>query len=160
MVEVRLSDAILLGSRVIPSQPITMGYSGGPGCALGMACAATGLDVGCNARESDLLKDRFPVLDTEIWLPCGCSDRNFKVFGVIGHIFDFHVMDKHNWTIEQLVDWVRTIEDTYIGTPKREIYVEPLELPEPLRVDRPAEEPLPSRVERPEEVPEKVGVRG
>ena len=41
-----------------------------------------------------------------------------------------------------------------VGTPQREIYVEPLQLPEPLR---PSREPMP--VEEPATTPEKVPER-
>ena len=38
-----------------------------------------------------------------------------RIKDIIAHIFDFHVMKKKNWTLEQLAAWVQTWE------PKEEI---------------------------------------
>jgi hypothetical protein len=33
-----------------------------------------------------------------------------RIKDIIAHLFDFHIMDKRNWTLEQLVAWVETVE--------------------------------------------------
>jgi hypothetical protein len=33
-----------------------------------------------------------------------------RIKDIIAHLFDFHVMDKRNWTLERLIAWVETVE--------------------------------------------------
>jgi hypothetical protein len=33
-----------------------------------------------------------------------------RIKEIIAHLFDYHIMDKGNWTLEQLVAWVETVE--------------------------------------------------
>jgi len=33
-----------------------------------------------------------------------------RIKDIIAHLFDYHIMDKKNWTLEQLVAWVETVE--------------------------------------------------
>jgi hypothetical protein len=33
-----------------------------------------------------------------------------RVKDIIAHIFDHHIMEKKNWTLDQLVEWVKTVE--------------------------------------------------
>lgn len=104
-----------------------MSDDGLAGCALGMA----GMVAGC---ETSRLKIAFyqsgdhipmypayeeicrvwPWLDgKKVTIPCdceyaGCSRHTGMV---IAHLFDKHVMSTHkHWTLEQLIDWVRSVE--------------------------------------------------
>jgi hypothetical protein len=33
-----------------------------------------------------------------------------RIKDIIAHLFDYHIMDKRNWTLEDLVAWVETVE--------------------------------------------------
>jgi hypothetical protein len=46
-------------------------------------------------------------------LPCGClhkDDFADGANGTIAHLFDRHVFEKCDWTLDQLIDWVRSVE--------------------------------------------------
>jgi len=119
----KLSEAILLGSTVMAPRAGGQHFSETQeGCALGMAAVARG----CTFRPV-----RGPVDDRErrtlgvegVWgnwvleqvdRPCNCwriwIRRRMRIKEVIAHLFDYHVMDKKNWTLEQLAAWVETVE--------------------------------------------------
>lgn len=116
----RLSEAILLGSTSVKSTPGTLleTYPDGGtyGCALGMACFAESVAV-----PFDSWTGLGPVYENWRWLydrhqiPCGCTrfgGEDMPAAVVIAHMFDYHVSGKlaPNWTLEQLVDWVRSVE--------------------------------------------------
>jgi hypothetical protein len=119
----KLSEAILLGSTILAPQAGRQ-YSSETksGCALGMAAVATG----CTFRPTTRV---FPEYDrrtlgvegvwgswmlTRMSRPCHCwrllVPREMRIKDIIAHIFDYHVMVKRNWTLEQLVEWVKTVE--------------------------------------------------
>jgi hypothetical protein len=117
--QMRISEAILLGSTYINPVPYTTDNNGGGGCALGMAIIATG---SMNLAE-------FPWLREPCKAPCGCDSIRYPANDpagrhtypitcyaeAIAHLFNEHVMEhectgKAAWTLEQLVDWVRTVE--------------------------------------------------
>jgi len=119
----KLSEAILLGSTVMAPRAGGQHFSETQeGCALGMAAVARG----CTFRTV-----RGPVDDRErrtlgvegVWgnwvleqveRPCDCwriwIRRKMRIKDVNAHLFDYHVMDKRNWTLEQLAAWVETVE--------------------------------------------------
>src|SRR5207248_7167494 len=58
-------------------------------------------------------------------LPCGCEkgtmimgsgcggtfySGSMVVVNAIVHLFNYHVMTKKDWTMDQLIDWVRSVE--------------------------------------------------
>ena len=119
----KLSEAILLGSTVVAPR------AGGQhfqemqqGCALGMAAVARGCTFRTVMRPIDDPERR--TLGVEgVWgtwvllpveRPCECwriwIRRRMRIKDVIAHLFDYHVMDKKNWTLGQLVAWVETVE--------------------------------------------------
>jgi hypothetical protein len=36
--------------------------------------------------------------------------RKMRIKDIIAHLFDYHIMGKENWTLEQLVTWVERVE--------------------------------------------------
>ena len=45
--------------------------------------------------------------------PCECQPelpREMRIKDVIAHLFDVHVMEKKNWTLADLVEWVQRWE--------------------------------------------------
>jgi hypothetical protein len=118
----RLSDAILLGSTVVtPRAGRLISSSTKEGCALGMA--AVGLGCGFKAAsEERAARDRRTANIEDVfgtWLgrvvmrTCECGPqlpREMRVKDVIAHVFDVHVMGKKDWTLAQLVEWVKRWE--------------------------------------------------
>jgi hypothetical protein len=118
----KLSEAILLGSTVLAPKAGEQYFSETKaGCALGMAAVAKG----CTFRPTTQFNqhDRRTLGTEGIWgnwvlalvnRPCGCwrlvAPRRMRIKDIIAHLFDYHVMVKKNWTLEQLVEWVKTVE--------------------------------------------------
>jgi hypothetical protein len=118
----KLSEAILLGSTVLAPKAGGQIFSESQaGCALGMAAVARG----CTFRPVTQFdrKDRRTLGTEGVWgswvltpvpRPCQCwrflLPREMRIKDIIAHLFDHHVMRKKNWTMEQLVEWVRTVE--------------------------------------------------
>jgi hypothetical protein len=111
----RLSDAIALGRTLaLPWEPGNRG--GGRMCALMLAgLAASGNS--CDWRTN--LPFMVESFDGEhpITVPCGCTrgewlDSSDLRFGhrAIMHMFNHHVSTVGDWTLDQLIDWVRSIE--------------------------------------------------
>jgi hypothetical protein len=49
-----------------------------------------------------------------------------RIKDVITHIFDYHVMAQKDWTLEQLVMWVKQVEDDFDPPPaSRSIFDDP-----------------------------------
>jgi hypothetical protein len=109
----RLSEAIATG-RVTIEKWIAGEIEG---CALGMAANGAGIEINYAVVER-----QWPWLK---WVhPGGCpawpcaenGEYNREDYlNLIGHIFDEHVlMDEHPtnqpWTLDQLIDWVRSVE--------------------------------------------------
>jgi hypothetical protein len=119
----KLSEAILLGSTVLAPR------AGGQhfpetrqGCALGMAAVARGCTFRSVTRPVDD-PDRRTLGVEGVWgdwvlrvveRPCECwriwMRRKMRIKDIIAHLFDYHIMDKRNWTLEQLVAWVEKVE--------------------------------------------------
>lgn len=126
----RLSDAILLGSTILtPCAGRMYSAETQSGCALGMAAIARG----CTFRR---VFGRFDDRDRRTrgvenvfgyWLlynisrPCNCASlwvpRKMRIKDVITHIFDYHVMEQKDWTLERLVRWVKRVEDDFDPPP-------------------------------------------
>ena len=119
----RLSEAILLGSTVLAPKAGGQHFSETQqGCALGMAAVARGCTFRTVIRPVDDIERR--TLGVEgVWgdwvleqveRPCDCwriwIRRRMRIKDIIAHIFDYHIMVKRNWTLEQLVAWVETVE--------------------------------------------------
>jgi len=119
----KLSEAILLGSTVLAPKAGRQHYSElNAGCALGMAAVA----AGCTFRpvtEPFARKDKRTLGAEGVWgnwlltvvsRPCACwrirVPRKMRIKDVVAHLFDHHVMARQDWTLEQLVAWVETVE--------------------------------------------------
>ncbi len=133
---VKLSEAILLGSTVLaPKAGGQVFGENQAGCALGMAAVAKG----CSFRSVTEFdpKERRTLGTEDVWghwvltpvaRPCQCwrilLPRQMRIKDIIAHLFDHHVMRRKNWTLEQLVEWVKTVEPdygspTYVSRPAR-----------------------------------------
>ena len=118
----KLSEAILLGSTVVSPRAGGLRYSRtNEGCALGMAAIAVGCTFTKALRQipvKDLrtgnTEDVFgPWMLRVIMRPCECDatvPREMRIKDVIAHLFDVHVMEKNNWTLAQLSEWVERWE--------------------------------------------------
>ncbi len=125
----KLSEAILLGSTMIAAKEGGQYFSETKsGCALGMAAVARGCTfsrgTGAKKRVAPVNWNERRTLGTEgVWgqwvlqvvaRPCDCwilrAPRKMRIKDVVAHLFDFHVMKKKNWTLDQLAGWVQTWE--------------------------------------------------
>jgi hypothetical protein len=83
-----------------------------------MAFAAAGMEFLRDPKSSP--SSRF----LELWpktavkyvlVPCKCNLDRWGIQGVIQHLFDHHVYrefgTKSVWTLDQLIDWVRSVEE-------------------------------------------------
>lgn len=117
----RLSDAIALGRTLIKSQPGTVwDERDASGCAWGMAFAATGNHY-CDNIGLKLLGWHWSRMKT-VCMSCSCfqPDTTFLyVDNAIAHLFDKHVYEKCDWTLDQLIDWVRSVEPRGVGRCQR-----------------------------------------
>jgi hypothetical protein len=119
----KLSEAILLGSTILTPKAGGQHFAENQsGCALGMAAIARG----CTFRPATYPfpeEDRRTLGTEGVWgnwvlnvapRPCDCwrfwIPRELRIKDTITHIFDYHIMRKRNWTLEQLVAWVQTVE--------------------------------------------------
>jgi len=112
----RISTGIALGSTMIkPLAGRHLNEDRSAGCAWGMVSMAT-------PNEADRLINE--GMDIKIMLPCGCKGNiigsglclvnrpdgtDTLTMGIV-HLFNDHVMTKKDWTMERLIDWVRTVE--------------------------------------------------
>lgn len=101
----RLSDAIATG-RVLLKPVRSSLFSGEDyGCALGMALMSAG------TRNVIKLKSLWPILGESFEIPCLCFKvRTVPMDLIVTHIFDNHVFLREDWTLDQLIDWVRSVE--------------------------------------------------
>src|SRR2546430_2284536 len=113
----RLSDAIAMGRMLLKPRAYTT-ILGDEGCALGMAMAAHG----CRSHQEAIAKAN--SLTNYSWMhgypnpaPCKCTpgddyllsrSRTYQAY--IAHIFNEHVCGEEDWTMDQLIDWVRSVE--------------------------------------------------
>lgn len=118
----RLSEAIVLGSTVVHARAGSVRFSRTEeGCALGMAAIAVGCTFVGPLRQIPVKDLRTVNIEAVFgpWLlrvvmrPCECQHefpREMRIKDIIAHLFDFHVMEKKNWTLDQLVEWVQRWE--------------------------------------------------
>lgn len=130
----KLSEAILLGSTVVPAKAGRQLFSESQGgCALGMAAIARGCSF--HAVSQPVPEEERRTLGAEAvwgsWMlrevvrPCNCwrfrVPHEMRIKDVIAHLFDHHVMTKKNWTLERLAAWVETVEPKEIPPPEMPI---------------------------------------
>ena len=132
----KLSEAILLGSTVVTPRASGQYYDRqNEGCALGMAAIARGCTFG-PARSPVAKQDRRTLGTEEVWgpwvlevaqRPCDCwrfrVPREMRIKDIIVHIFDRHVMQKKNWTLDRLVAWIKTVEPAEDPALEREEWI-------------------------------------
>jgi hypothetical protein len=118
----RLSEAILLGSTVVSSRAGGLRFARtNEGCALGMAAIAAGCTFGRPIRQipvKDLRTGNVesifgPWLLRVVMRPCECQAelrRDMRIKDIIAHLFDVHIVEKKDWTLDQLVHWVERWE--------------------------------------------------
>lgn len=118
----KLSEAILLGSTVVSSRAGGLRFARtNEGCALGMAAIAAGCTFGRPIRQipvKDLRTGNVesifgPWLLRVVMRPCECQAelrRDMRIKDIIAHLFDVHLMEKKDWTLDQLVHWVERWE--------------------------------------------------
>ena len=124
----QLWEAISLGRVLV--KPISRGewYFDGSGCARGMALEAVGKRCqSTNAQNYIRFERLWPWTTSNSRYPCECSRNPDPVLNtgvssisvIITHLFDEHVerwrADAHViplsiWTLERLIDWVRSVE--------------------------------------------------
>ena len=119
----KLSEAILLGSSMLTPRAGGQHFAETQeGCALGMAAVARGCKFYAITKPFDE-RDRRTLgaegawgewVLAEVERPCHCwriwMRRKMRVKDIIAHLFDYHIMNKKNWTLERLVAWVQTVE--------------------------------------------------
>jgi hypothetical protein len=123
----KLSEAILLGSSMLAPRAGGQHFAETQeGCALGMAAVARGCTFG-PARGPVEATERRTLGVEGVWgewvlrleeRPCDCwrirVPRKMRIKDIIAHLFDRHVMEKKNWTLERLVSWVKTVEPSEV----------------------------------------------
>lgn len=119
----RASEALIAGSTMMKAMPYRMtNEDQSLGCALGMMGKAMGCAC-CTGSYFGWLHE-----DLKVLTPCGCSynlypagtadpdiDTNYLIasyWGCVAHIFNQHVCGDKTWTIEQLADWVESVDPT------------------------------------------------
>jgi hypothetical protein len=117
---VKLADAILLGSTILKPVPgVILNGDATEGCALGMAYRAIG-KTSFWIVQDDFLPEWQWALHKRSVAPCGCPARAYgstKVVWLITHVFNEHVMGDETMSLEQLVDWVRSLEPESANLP-------------------------------------------
>lgn len=104
----RLSEAIAIGRTLIKAVPmVRLSDDGQRGCALGMADAAYGKAAwAANDIHQWVAQSECPRL------PCGCELNSYWLIytNTIAHVFNQHVCGDGTWTLDQLIDYVRSVE--------------------------------------------------
>lgn len=106
----RLSEAIFLGSKLIPQafgqlydwawDNVTMKVHKHSSCALGSAMDA------CGEERLFGIEERYPWAYEAAPTPCpACSNVGSFAVGMIPHL-----NDTHRWSREKIADWVASIE--------------------------------------------------
>lgn len=103
----KLSEAIRLGAML---KPQAFGqYGSVASCALRAATDALGIPPNkADSPDYDALKARYRYLDVLQPCPvptCWLSGETDRALAVI-----YHLNDHHQWTREQIADWIATIE--------------------------------------------------
>lgn len=98
----RLSDAIAMGRLLVKPSLIC---DENHGCVLHMGLRA----ISSTARFSAAFMEWRWLLNP-VEAPCQCERQQGSAQLEIIHLFDRHVMLQGDWTLEQLIDYVRSIE--------------------------------------------------
>jgi hypothetical protein len=120
----KLSEAIFLGRHLCTPQAAPVGAEScndNVGCALTMASLAVGRKTDGAANAWQQAKEQWPWLGRELPFETQCPAAHCPFGGFIDdneelvfHLFDYHVFEPlpgySKWTLEQLVDYVRSIE--------------------------------------------------
>ena len=104
----RLSDKIALGRVLIRHSSFTL--VGEAGCAMGMALRAQGFEG--DGRLDDAINElegaQFFVVPPE------CCEQLKRepgpLYKFIVHLNDRHIFKSRDWTLDQLIDYVRSVE--------------------------------------------------
>lgn len=121
-----LSDAIAMGRTLVKPTPTTEWAVGGGGCARGMALEAIGKrcayatpygpwESGKGHPNIANFLTAWPWTERLTSVPCLCYGEPVvaEIAIVISHMFDRHVSMPgctDSWTLDQLIDWVRSVE--------------------------------------------------
>lgn len=128
----KLSTGMKLGRVVKKLVPGTQDDGEGGGCAIGASLAARGIEVSRRSyREIDretfhAAFESWPWLYKATNMPCKCkmSGHGTCYMGAITHLFDMHVFGAHDWTFDQLIAYVESVEpQDYTETADAEIDV-------------------------------------
>ena len=109
----KLSDAILIGSAVVTPRPGKVYFRDeNSGCAIGMAVIGAGGKWIQRGLDSVEFLHWWPWVHNFAKRPCHCQSVKpiARVGSLIPHLFDQHVFGQRDWTIEQLAQWIATIE--------------------------------------------------
>lgn len=117
MKQMRLAEAIRLGSLVLKPVPGLFDDRDGGGCALGMG------NYSISGQASDefgvgALEKAYPWINIQqVPVPCDCGinhwfERKASVATAIAIVFNTHVCGDHTWTIDRLCQWVDSIDPT------------------------------------------------
>ena len=109
----KLSDAILIGSAVVKPRPGKVYFRDeNSGCAIGMAVIGAGGKWIRRGLDSVEFLHWWPWVHNFAKRPCPCQSVRpmARVRSLIPHLFDQHVFGQRDWTIEQLAQWIATIE--------------------------------------------------
>lgn len=120
----RASEALRMGSKMIaPLRGQLLNAEHTAGCALGM--------ISIGNQNFSLLTHCYPWTLLRAEFPCSCcSCRDELVMGsggmlvtrntarsniqeMVVHLFNYHVCTTHDWTIDQIADWLDTVDPTY-----------------------------------------------
>lgn len=111
----KISTAMALGRTMIRSlagQHLT--YDQSSGCAWGMVNVAAPTAYQEMFERTRMLEVKPPCECTGLVVGGGMrliSDCEIEFFGnAIVHLFNDHVMTKKDWTMDQLIDWVASVE--------------------------------------------------
>ena len=109
----KLSDAILIGSAIVKPRPGKVYRpEENSGCAIGMAVIGAGGKWIQRGLDSVEFLHWWPWVNNSVKRPCRCQSVRpvARVGSLIPHLFDRHVFGQCDWTIEQLAEWIATIE--------------------------------------------------
>ena len=102
----RLSEAIALG-RVTIEKPEAGNFST---CAMGMAANAVGM-----VHDYKAVLQRWPWLWRDTLCPVNwCCEEPTSAIHSLTHQFDYFVMLTKSMTLDQLIDWVRSVEPSEV----------------------------------------------
>jgi hypothetical protein len=122
----RLSDSIALG-RVLKMHVPRVSRTPEQGCVLQIGLAANGIMQSCEPA-SEILR-RYPWTRKNTKCPI-CTDVAW--LDDVAWIL-VHLNDEHKWNLDQMIDWVRSIEPAELAESVSDINVEEA-VPEPVMV--------------------------